>query len=279
MTAPAPLIGPADGDRLHVMTFNLRYDRSAETRPGDPDHWPDRAPAVAELLSREQPTLLGVQEPLFSQLAAVRQALPGHEMYGIGRGGGSHGEHCAIFYDPQRLTLLSWEQIWLSDTPYEMGSATWGNTCSRFVVLSRLRDERTGAELVMANTHLDHEVEEARRRGARMILDLLGKEEYAGLPTILTGDFNSAAHDAPAYDILTAEDALRDTWDAAEHRRTPEWGTFPDYRDPVEGAARIDWILASPGVRSRAAAINVSRGSTGAAPTDHAPVQALLSLP
>ena len=59
-----PLIGRARRDRLHVMAFNIRYDNSATTGPGEPDHWPDRRPILIDLLEREEPTILGVQEAL-----------------------------------------------------------------------------------------------------------------------------------------------------------------------------------------------------------------------
>ena len=67
------LIGPAAGRDLHVMSFNIRCVVSGTT-PGHPDHWPDRAPLVQEFLGLEQPTLLGVQEAGFEQLAAIQAA-------------------------------------------------------------------------------------------------------------------------------------------------------------------------------------------------------------
>ena len=70
----APLIGPATGRDLHVMSYNIRFHHSG-THAGNPDHWPDRAPRLARLLQLEQPTLLGVQEALHHQLPAVEQAL------------------------------------------------------------------------------------------------------------------------------------------------------------------------------------------------------------
>ena len=47
-----PLIGPASGDQLHVMSFNIRLDRSSSTQPGDPDHWPERAPILIFAMAR-----------------------------------------------------------------------------------------------------------------------------------------------------------------------------------------------------------------------------------
>ena len=276
-TARRPLIGAASPDHLHVMTFNLRFDGSDTTVAGDPDHWPDRRPHLIELLERERPTLLGVQEALFSQLPALREALPGHEMIGFGRDGGSAGEHAAILYDPERLRVREWDQFWLSDTPDRIGSVTWGHTVTRIAVWARMEDLATGRELAMLNTHFDHESAPARLRSAQMLIDLVEGGRLAQLPTLITGDFNSAAHASGAYRALVTDGPFADTWESAAEQLTPAWGTFPDYQEPVEGGERIDWVLATEEFTVHRAAINASAGHR-AAPSDHAPVQALISL-
>src|SRR5919107_2206366 len=60
--AGRPVIGRARGELLHAMSFNVRYDREGQTRPGEPDYWPERAPLTSAFLALEQPTILGVQE-------------------------------------------------------------------------------------------------------------------------------------------------------------------------------------------------------------------------
>ncbi|GAA1724873.1 endonuclease/exonuclease/phosphatase family protein [Isoptericola hypogeus] len=274
MTTRTPLIGPADdGDLLHVMSLNVRCANDG-TAPGDPDHWPERAPLVTELLALEQPTILGVQEARFEQLGAVADGLGRHHRWvGYGRDGGAAGEHAAIFYDARRLTLTWWDQYWLSDTPRVIGS-TWGHEYPRVVTWARFRDERTGADLLHVNTHLDHESAEARLRGARVVRDQVAD---AGLPALFTGDCNAAAGDSAPYDALVTDGGLVDTWRAAGERLTPETGTFPDYGEPVPGGDRIDWVLATPGAEVLAAAINPWT-SGGRSPSDHLPVQALLRL-
>jgi endonuclease/exonuclease/phosphatase family metal-dependent hydrolase len=271
-----PLIGPATGRTLHVMSYNIRFHCSA-TRPGEPDHWPERAPRLARMLELEQPTLLGLQEALFHQLPVVERALPaGYGMIGCGRDGGSHGEHSPIFYDARRLDLLEWDQFWLSDTPALIGSATWGNTVPRIVTWARFRDRGTGAEPVLVNTHFDHDSEAARNRSAQALVELVqgfGRD----VPTVVTGDFNAEAGSSGAYTTLVDSGVLEDTWTAAEERLTPEWGTFPDYGEAVCGEERIDWVLAGPEVHVRRAGINPARFD-GGHPSDHAPVQALVRL-
>lgn len=269
-----PLIGRANRDRIHVMTFNIRYDREG-TPTTSPDYWPTRRPAVTDLLRTEQPTLLGVQEAEHNQLPAIEEALPRHRMVGYGRSGGSAGEYSAVFYDAERFEELEWDQFWLSDTPDVIGSATWGNRVTRIVTWVRLRDTATGRELVHVNTHLDHQSENARRRSAEVIAAL--REDFAGLPVLVTGDFNAHAETSEPYRVLVTDGLYEDTWASAESRLTPAWGTFPNYKDPVEGGPRIDWVLTTPDVRVHAAAINTSTPKD-VWPSDHTPVQALVSL-
>jgi endonuclease/exonuclease/phosphatase family metal-dependent hydrolase len=271
-----PLVGPATGRDLHVMSYNIRFQHSG-TRPGDPDHWPDRAPRLTRLLRLEQPTLLGVQEALFHQLPVVERALPpGYAMVGYGRAGGSKGEYSPIFYDARRLDLLEWDQFWLSDTPELIGSATWGNTVPRIVTWGRFRDRGTGAEVVLVNTHFDHDSETARERSAEAVVDLVHSFR-PHTPTVVTGDFNAVAGGSDVYTTLVESGVLRDTWASAERRLTPDWGTFPDYGHAVSGDLRIDWVLATPEVRVRAGGINTARFA-GGHPSDHAAVQALVRV-
>ncbi|GAA1487514.1 endonuclease/exonuclease/phosphatase family protein [Brachybacterium sacelli] len=277
--APEPLIGTATEGRLHVMTFNIRLTRTSDTVSGDPDHWPDRRPILIDLLEREQPTLLGVQEAKFDQLSAIQEALPSHEYVGYGRHGGSKDEYSPLFYDGERFELLAWNQFWLSDTPDVIGSATWGNEISRMIIWARLRDLKTDTEFAMINTHFDHQSEPSRVKSAQAMVDLFEGGELDGLATLVTGDFNSPAGDSEAYTTLVTDGPTVDTWETAEEQLTPAWGTFVGYEEPEEGSTRIDWILSTDEVTTHSAAINVSTDEEGRYPSDHAPVQALVSLP
>lgn len=270
------LIGPAKPPALHVMSYNLRY---AGTRD---DPWPPRRPVVAALLDAERPTVLGTQEGLYGQLREVESDLPAaYRWIGTGREGGSRGEFAAIFYDHDRLEPLEFDHVWLSDTPREIGSRTWGNTCVRMMTWVRFRDREAGRELLVANTHLDHAVQRAQDEGAKLIrkeLEAASGTEEAELPVVLTGDFNVAAGDSTPYDTLTAGGWLRDTWLVAGDQATPECSTYHGYGAPAPGA-RIDWILAGAGgINVRTAAINTF-APDGAFGSDHFPVQAVVELP
>ncbi|MBG6225334.1 endonuclease/exonuclease/phosphatase family metal-dependent hydrolase [Arthrobacter sp. CAN_A2] len=274
---PSPALISASRSSLHVMSFNIRYDRPA-AQPDDVDYWPDRIAPLQDLLRREVPAVLGVQEALHHQLVVVEAALPSrYRMIGAGRDGGSRGEYSAIFYDARRLRLIEWDQFWLSDSPKLVGSSTWGNGVTRIVTWGRFHDSATDREILLVNTHFDHESEYARVRSAAAVLDLV-RFFRPRLPTIVMGDFNSDAGSSSAYRRFLDSEVLVDTWTRADEHLTPAYGTYPRYGRPVDGGARIDWILTTPDVLVRQVAVNTST-LDGRYASDHAAVQALVDLP
>ncbi|SIN68809.1 endonuclease/exonuclease/phosphatase family protein [Agromyces cerinus] len=271
----AALIGPVSAPDVHVMTFNVR--RRTTALPGSPDRWDARAPLVRRLLRAEQPTLLGVQEALADQVDAVAGALgPRYRRVGRGRSATGGDEHCAIFYDADRLDLTGWRQRALSATPDAPGSRSFGNLTRRIVVSAEFTDTATGARLLAFNTHLDHLSWRSRIASATMILDLVQRAESAepDAAVVVTGDVNAGPESA-VHRRLTADGGLRDAWDAASERLTPPWGTFSNYRAPRRGGRRIDLILVGARVDVRSAAVNAARFD-GRAASDHEPMQAVL---
>jgi endonuclease/exonuclease/phosphatase family metal-dependent hydrolase len=266
-----PVIGPARGDSLHVMSFNLRYASTSA-----PNSWAQRRPVMAELLRREQPTVLGTQEGLYGQLKDIQRDLPDrYDWIGVGRAGGSRDEFMAAFYDTQRLEPLEFDHFWLSDTPDVVGSKSWGNSIVRMVTWVRFADLRTGKEFVAVNTHFDHYSENARQRSAALVRDRVNG--FApGLPVVLTGDFNAAAANSVAWTTLVDGAGLTDTWLTADEARTPLHATFHDYKPLVLNGIRIDWIL-TRGATVQAVGINTFAWG-GQFPSDHLPTQALITL-
>lgn len=269
----AALIGHHDAPDLHVMTFNIRR-RVNNIMPNSPDAWSHRRPAIRRLLALEQPAIVGTQEALFAQARFIAQALgPSYRRVGRGRNANGRGEGTPIFYDSRRLSLVSWQQLALSDTPDVPGSRGWGNLTPRMVVSALFTDRVTGASFRHLNTHFDQFSRRARLRSAELLLQLAAASE---LPALITGDFNTSVGTEP-YTRLTGGTNLVDTWFSAGERLTEDWGSFPNYRAPRIERKRIDWILATGGVNVEQAAINDSRFA-GVAGSDHLPVQALVRL-
>ena len=269
-TLPASAAKPSNR-RLDVMTFNLRFASTSE-----PNSWAARRPVMRRLLRQEAPTLMGTQEGLYQQLRDIHADLgPHYDWIGTGREGGSHDESTAIFYDTRRLAPLEHDTYWLSDTPRVIGSNTWGGALPRIVTWVRFRDRAVGGrEFHVLNTHFDHVGQYARERSAEFLGQKIAEFDPSS-PVVVTGDFNAAAHDNPAYDILLAT-GLVDTWDAAAERGR-QYATFHGYKPLTPDGDRIDWILTSPGATVHRASINTF-AMNGQFPSDHLPVQATVTL-
>ncbi|WP_035738579.1 endonuclease/exonuclease/phosphatase family protein [Glycomyces arizonensis] len=263
-----PLIGGAEAPHLHVMTYNLRTATGRSPHP-----WPKRRTAVAALIEHERPTVLCTQEGRFRQLRDLRADLGGYDWLHLGRDGGSRGESTAILWDERRLEPLEYDHLWLSRHPHLIGSRGWGSRTVRMLTWIHFEDLATGRDFYVVDDHLDHRSERARRKGAEINADAVARFRS---PVVVAGDFNCDAG-SKAHRILTRA-GLTDAWEAAEQRLTPaSWGTFNGWRRaPVEGGPRIDWILVRD-MEVHRAAVN-TRTEDGLPPSDHWPVQALVSL-
>jgi endonuclease/exonuclease/phosphatase family metal-dependent hydrolase len=266
---PAP--GPSE---LHVMSYNLRF---AGRVP--PNSWAQRRPAMKRLFELERPHLIGTQEGRFRQLMDIEADQGGrYRSIGMGREGGSRGEFVSIFYDWRRLLPLQYDHYWLSDHPDLMGSKTWEGCCPRMVTWVRFRDRVTRKQFYAVNTHFEAYSVSTRVMEARMLVRRVAADLNTDLPVVVTGDFNAAAVRGRAvYDRLVTNGPFVDTWVTAR-QRGPTWGTFNNYRAPTLNGVRIDWVLTTPRVVTRAAKINTFQ-LDGQYPSDHLPVQALIRLP
>lgn len=268
-----PLIGPVEPPFLHVMTYNLK---SASGRA--PRSWWSRRPLVQRILKAERPTVLCTQEGRFRQLMELRDGLDGYDWVHLGRGGGSRSEATAVFWDASRLAPVEYDHVWLSRRPNLIGSRAWGAGTVRMLTWVRFEDKATGENFHVADVHLDHRSEKARRKGAQMCLDLMGR--FVGA-AVLAGDFNCEPG-SKTHALLT-EGGLRDAWETAEEHLTPDWATYNRWRPaPAPAGKRLDWILAKSGgsrqrIRVHRAAVN-AYSEQGLVPSDHWPVQAVLTV-
>lgn len=226
---------------LRVLTQNIRM-ADPDAVPGSADYWPDRAGVLADELGVVDADVIGTQEVLFEQIPVLDAALGAtHDRLGYGREGGGRGEHNLLHVRRDRFEVLDWDQFWLSEEPQLIGSIGWGAHCPRICVWARVHDTASDTDLILAVTHLDHADDEARRHGAQLLAQRLDADA-GDLPIVLMGDFNAAAGESLPWQTLTAA-GFADAHDDADRIVGPDLGTFPDYREPVPGDERIDWIL------------------------------------
>jgi endonuclease/exonuclease/phosphatase family metal-dependent hydrolase len=141
----------------------------------------------------------------------------------------------------------------------------------------RLRETASGRELVFANTHFDHRGQVARREAARVLSERLSPVA-AGVPAVLTGDFN-ITEDTPAFKVLVDPPEASwvrwiDAYRILHPERSPDEASFNGFKGTVRGA-RIDFVLHTGHFRASAAAIDRHQRE-GRLPSDHYPVTAVL---
>ena len=258
---------------LRVVTFNVRWDA-----PGDEYRWDQRRAHSVRLLGDWSPDLIGLQEPLHSQLEQIAAALPAYTVLGVGREDGrQEGEFCPILYRKARFDLQESGTFWLSGTPSVPGSADWGNRIPRICTWARLLDREAGREFSLYNVHLDHESQPAREKGVRLLVDTLRQradDSPVISPVIVTGDFNAEPGN-PAIRRLQAEDSPVPVSALDIAQQSPP-GTFHGFTGSASGGP-IDYIFLSPEWQVLEATVLAGDGARPF-PSDHFPVAATLRL-
>ena len=266
----------ADGLHVKILTFNIRYGTAKDGQ----NAWPYRQEMVSDLIRDEAPDFCGLQEALRFQIDFIRKAVPEYAEYGVGRDDGkTKGEYSAILYRKNRWRLDRGDTVWLSNTPTEPGSASWGNSIPRIVTWGRFVEKKTGREIFVFNTHFDHRSQPSREKSAAFTAVLIAREA-GDAPVVLTGDFNAGEQNPAIIRIKQQEgdDAigLVDTFRVA-HPDAKEVGTFNDFKGRTDGE-KIDFVFANPGAIVESAQIlRTHRDSRY--PSDHFPINAELVFP
>lgn len=218
---------------ITLMTYNIKNP--------DPAHdWPARLPVLLDVIRRHDPDVLCVQEAFAHQMDELRAGLPDHGDVGQGREGGAAGEHAAVFFRRSRLRPVDEGTFWLSDTPDEPVSNTWGSVFPRVANHARFLDT-DGEAFTLLTTHLDHEENDhgdaVRAKSAALIVQRLSVTQG---PVIVAGDGNEAVGAGPASAVFEAAGFV-DAWSLGgdPDDRT---ATFNDWEPPVDTGERIDWV-------------------------------------
>jgi endonuclease/exonuclease/phosphatase family metal-dependent hydrolase len=257
------------------MTFNIRY---ATDRDGD-NRWTARRQMLADLLRKQNPDLIGVQEALDAQLSDILRAVPGYAVAGVGRDDGrAAGEYSAVLFRSSRFRVAQAGTFWFSATPEAVASRTWGNRIPRICSWARLIDQN-GQALWIYNVHLDHESQPSREESVRLLLQRIKSRPDASEPAIVTGDFN-VGEGNPALEPLLGSAAgsppFVDTFRAL-HPEAKEVGTYTAFEFGRTKGDKIDYVLVEPGTEVLRAEI-LRFGRNKRYPSDHFPVTASIRL-
>jgi endonuclease/exonuclease/phosphatase family metal-dependent hydrolase len=259
---------------LRLMSFNVRYENDEDLGSRA---WRQRVPGIVRMIHEESPDVIGIQEARHGQAADLWASLPDYEFVGQARDDGKRGgEYAGIFFRRDRFEADADDQgtFWLSNTPQQAGSKTWGNEIPRTATWLRLTDRTTQRGFYVFNTHWDHRHQGSREQSARLTAERVRERRRAGEPVVLLGDFN-AIENNPAVARLAAEAGLIDTFDAL-HPGERNRRTLHFWSDTREGRVKVDHILVSRDAAVMAAAI---RDGDEPMVSDHFPVTARVAFP
>lgn len=250
---------------MKVMSFNIFC-------AGNDDYaWEKRISLVTRAIKNAAPDIFGVQEAHIGWMKALKEKLPSYASVGVWRDNGKKkGEFAAVFYKEKKYNNLEEGHFWLSETPNKPGLG-WDADCIRICTWVKLEEKESGKRFLFMNTHLDHIGTLAMQNGAALIAEK-ASEIAAGLPVILTGDFNVTPGSAPYETILQGGFT-----DARILAKCTDCGnTYHGYTG-TDGVSLIDYIFVKGDIA-------VSRVYTdrkqikGRFPSDHYPVVAALEI-
>jgi endonuclease/exonuclease/phosphatase family metal-dependent hydrolase len=259
---------------LRLMSFNVRYENDED--PGS-RAWPQRVHGIVRMIREESPDVIGIQEARHGQAADLWASLPDYEFTGRARDDGQRGgEYTGIFFRRDRFEADAADQgtFWLSDTPQQPGSKTWGNGIPRTATWLRLTDRASQRGFYVFNTHWDHRHQGSREQSARLTALRVRDRKRSDEPVVLLGDFN-AVETNPAVVHLVSEAGLIDTFQAL-HPDERNRRTLHFWSDTREGSLKVDHILVSRGAVIMDAAI---RDGDEPMVSDHFPVTARVAFP
>ena len=250
------------GDRIRVISYNVRM--SGQPKVDLDNFWDNRKQASVNMVEKEQPTVMGIQEGCPDQIAFLDANLPHYKRIGVGRDDGkAEGEMMAIYYDTNRVEVGENGTFWLSETPDEV-SYGWDGACRRTCTWGFFTVKASGKKFCFFNTHLDHKGKQARAEGLKLIVAKISELVPAGMPVFLSADFNSETSN-PIFDPLKA--VMKDARQTA--RETDRCGTFNGFKDEGQVVV-IDHIFYDHAQADRFA---VLRGDYGAPYiSDHYPI-------
>ena len=269
---------------IKTMSFNIRFDNGTPSTAANA--WiatsgTNRRDLALSVISSYGPDILGVQEALNNQVNDLKNGLPQHNFYGVGRDdGATSGEYSGIFYRGDRFTRTNQGTFWLSSTP-DTPSFFPGTCCRRIASWAILQDTQAGnQEYFVLNTHWDHQVQAAREYSAQLIRDRIGLLS-GGRPLIMMGDLNSTETNVAYLNLIGSNDPgglqLLDSYREVVPVQQGTEATFNGFVGTTFGS-RIDFVFHDDFFQATEASI-VRTSFSGRYPSDHYPVTAVLQLP
>lgn len=269
----------ASTGRHKILSCNVRVDVPGDAKTGD--SWADRKEMCADIIKAQKADLIGLQEGQEAHLNYLKKRLPQYDSYALSHAADYFHPVNAILYLRARYELISCGGFWLSETPHVASSKSWDSANPRLANWVQLKERSSGQEFRYWNTHLDHRGQEAREKGAAMIVQASAVFPQ-DFPQILSGDMNATVSnpaiknykDGGWVDIYSAVNGPQDPGFTAHGFKGVK-----DVAKKPDGSLRekIDWIFCRGLVRPLSGTV-IRDGRNGHYPSDHFFVSAEVAI-
>lgn len=217
-----------DIEGLMIMSSNVRF-YSARNKADDPDtgtrDWEVRKTGYFNMVNTMLPDLMGVQEAESIQIDHIIANCPEYAYVGVGRADGQKaGEYAAIFYKKSAVDIDDWGTSWLSSTPDVPGSyfPEMTDKQCRIATWAIVKMKETGTKFFYLNTHTSLYAA-SHPNEIQVILNTVQEKCPAGLPVVLSADWNLEETDVPMQPIVANFQSARQTADLTDNSPTFHW--------------------------------------------------------
>jgi endonuclease/exonuclease/phosphatase family metal-dependent hydrolase len=213
---------------LMIMSSNVRF-YSARNKASDPDvgdrDWEVRKVGYFHMVNTMQPMVIGLQEAEMNQVADIISNCKGYSYVGVGRTDGAQkGESTAILYKTALIQMEEYGTVWLSDTPDVVASyfPEMADKQSRTATWAILTVKESGRRFFYLNTHLSLS-SASQPKEVQVVLNTVAAKCPAGLPVVLSADWNLEEDDPILAPILAQYTSARQVAPLTDNSITFHW--------------------------------------------------------
>ena len=217
-----------DVQGLMIMSSNVRF-YSARNKASDPDtgerDWEVRKTGYFQMVNTMQPVVLGLQEAEMNQVGDIITNCKGYSYVGVGRTDGAQkGESTSILYKANEIEVEDWGTVWLSPTPNVVASyfPEMEDKQSRTATWAIMTVRESGRRFFYINTHLSLS-SASQPKEVGVVLATVDEKCPAGLPVVLSADWNVEENDPALSAILAKYSSARQTAPLTDNIETFHW--------------------------------------------------------
>ncbi len=240
---------------VKAMSFNIRT-KNAETV--DPERWSARKNICVDVINRNSPDVIGIQEGEPEQLD-----------YLASMSNGEWDRSHSILYRKDKFKIAEEGVFWYSDTP-DVQSKSWKQDMIRSCRWV-LFEKNSGGTFYFYNTHWTYTSNRAREKSAKLLVDRISKRSNKDVPYIVVGDMNAAENERSIrYLKNNGKAPMKDTFRDLK-RDINNVGTYHQWSGDTDGS-KIDYVLAGGKEFKTISATIDHFKKDGKYPSDHFPV-------